>query len=203
MNGVDAVIFDLGNVLIAVYEQRGAARFAERTGKTAAEVEAYFRATPHTTELALGKQTRRQFYRTVAHDLGFAGSYEEFADAWSDVFEPIEPMVELAQSLAERRPRLILSNTNVIHMEFIAARYSWVMEFDALILSHEVGLLKPDRAIYDLAVQRTGLPAERVLFIDDLQANVDGARAAGLQAVRFENAGQVRQELTNRGVLTI
>jgi putative hydrolase of the HAD superfamily len=203
MSGIDAVIFDLGNVLITVNEQRAAVRFAKQTGKTVAEVGAYFLTTPHATELALGKQTRRQFYRTVAHDLGFAGSYEEFALIWSDVFDPIEPMIELAKSLATRRPRLILSNTNIIHMEFIAGRFPWVTEFDALILSHEVGLLKPAPAIYKLAVERTGMPAERVLLIDDLSANVQGARAVGMQALRYESSEQVRAELTKLGVVAI
>ncbi|MCG3150174.1 MAG: Alpha-D-glucose 1-phosphate phosphatase YihX [Verrucomicrobiae bacterium] len=203
MTGVDAVIFDLGNVLISVNEARAADRFAARTGKSSADIHAYFLTTPHSTELALGKITKRQFYWTVAKDLGFTGDYDELAMIWSDIFAPIPDMIELAQSLAGRRPRLILSNTNVIHADFFLERYPWINEFDAVILSHEVGLLKPDAAIYKLAVQRTGLPAERCVFIDDLTANVQGAQAAGLQAIHHQNPVQTRAELTKLGVLTI
>src|SRR5262249_34092768 len=91
MSGVDANIFDLGNVWLALDERRSAERFAARTGKSVEEVESYFRTTAHATELALGKLTRRQFFRIVSHDTGFAGSYEEFAEIWSDIFDPIEP----------------------------------------------------------------------------------------------------------------
>jgi putative hydrolase of the HAD superfamily len=203
MTGVDAVVFDLGNVLISVNEQRSLERFAARTGKSPAAIQAYFYTTPHATELSLGKITKRQFYRTVSRDLGFDGDYDELALIWSDIFDPIPEMIKLAQSLAMRRPRLILSNTNVIHADFFLERYPWINEFDAVILSHEVGLLKPDAAIYRLAVQRAGLPAERVLFIDDLSANVHGAQAAGLQAIQHVSTEQTRAELTKLGVLTI
>ena len=203
MTGIDAVIFDLGNVLISVNEHRAATRFAARTGKSLAEIGAYFLSTPHATELALGKQTKRQFYRTVAHDLGFPGNYAEFADIYADIFEPIPAMIELAQSLATKRPRILLSNTNVIHADFFLARYPWINEFDVVILSHEVGLLKPDLAIYELALQRAGILADRAIFIDDLAANIQGAQAAGLHVIHHRDPAVTRAELTNRGVLTI
>lgn len=203
MTGVDAVIFDLGNVLISVNEQRSLERFAARTGKPVEEINNYFYTTPHATELSLGKITKRQFYWTVSQALGFPGDYDELALLWSDIFEPIPAMIELAQSLATRRPRLLLSNTNVIHADFFLERYPWINEFDAVILSHEVGLLKPDAAIYRLAVERTGVPAERVVFIDDLSANVQGAQAAGLQAIHHQSPEQTRAELTKLGVLSI
>lgn len=57
--------------------------------------------------------------------------------------------------------------------------------FDPLVISAEVGLLKPDPGIYQLALQALGLPAGRVLFVDDFAENVEGARAAGLQALQF------------------
>lgn len=54
---------------------------------------------------------------------------------------------------------------------------------DPVVISGEVGLRKPDPAIYELALERLGLPADRVLFIDDAEPNVLGARASGLQAL--------------------
>lgn len=203
MSGVDAIIFDLGNVLINVDEARGAAQIAAHTDKTPTEIAQYFRATPYAVELSLGKLTKRQFYRTVAGDLGFRGDYDTFARAWADIFTPIEPMITLAQQLATRRPRLLLSNTNIIHIEWITARFPWLADFDALIYSHEVGLLKPDPAIYRLAVEQAGLPAQRLLFLDDLAVNVEAARRVGLQARQHVDPATTRAELTKLGLLTI
>jgi len=62
MNGIDAVVFDLGNVLIAVDEPRAAERMAARTGKTRQQIEEYIRGTPHGHELAMGKLSTKQFF---------------------------------------------------------------------------------------------------------------------------------------------
>ena len=200
MSGVDAIVFDLGNVLLAFDDNIARDRMAARTGKSPAEIESYFRSKPHVMLLSLGKMPARQFYRTVAKDLGFDGDYEEFALIFSDIFSPIDPMLKLAAGLAQRVPRLILSNTNAIHMEFVLERFPVIQEFDDQILSHEVGLLKPDRAIYELAAKRSGFEVGRMLFIDDLHANVEGARGAGMRAVQFAGVEPLRQELTKLGV---
>jgi HAD superfamily hydrolase (TIGR01509 family) len=203
MSGIDAVVFDLGNVLLRFDETITRDRLAARTGKTPGQVETYFRTTPHVMHLVLGKMTGQRFYRIVAEDLGFDGDYDEYAAIWSEIFTPIKPMLKLAERLATQLPRLLLSNTNAIHMQYVFEHYPMLRNFDAHILSHEVGLLKPDRAIYELTIRRTGLKAGRVLFVDDIRANVEGARAVGMRAIRFEGAEQVRQELTKLGVAGI
>ncbi|MGD1019619.1 MAG: HAD family phosphatase [Verrucomicrobiia bacterium] len=203
MNGIDAVVFDLGNVLIAVDEPRGAKRMAARTGKTRQQIEEYIRGTSHGHELALGKVSKKQFFHTVAKDLGFDGTYDEFALIWSDIFTPIDSMIVLAESLKTRVPRLLLSNTNAIHMDYILERYTFLDDFDAHILSHEVGLLKPDAAIYRYTLDKYGLTAERTVFLDDLATNVEGARRVGMQAIHFLNPEQARAELTKLGVSPI
>jgi HAD superfamily hydrolase (TIGR01509 family) len=203
MSGIDVIVFDFGNVLLKFDETIARDRMAVRTGKTPGEIESYFRSTPHVTHLSLGKMTGQRFYRTVAKDLGFDGDYAEFAAIWSEIFTPIEPMLELATGLATRLPRMVLSNTNAIHMAYVLERFPLIQEFDDQILSHEVGLLKPSRAIYELAAKRSGLAIGRMLFIDDLRANVEGARGAGMQAVQFVGVEPLRQELTKLGVPTI
>jgi putative hydrolase of the HAD superfamily len=203
MNGIDAVVFDLGNVLIAVDEARGAERMAARTGKTRQQIGEYFHGTPHAHELAMGKVSKNQFFHTVAKDLGFDGTYDEFALIWSDIFTPIDPMIALAESLKTRVPRLLLSNTNAIHMDYIFEHYTFLHDFDAHVLSHEVGLLKPDDAIYRYTLEKYGLAAERTVFLDDLAPNVEGARRVGMQAIHFLNPEQARAELTKLGVSPI
>jgi putative hydrolase of the HAD superfamily len=197
MNGIDAIIFDLGNVLLAFDESRAVERLAARTGKTRQQIDEYARGTPHVTELALGKVTKLRFFHTIAKDLAFDGTYEEFALMWSDIFTPIEPMIALAESLKNRLPRLILSNTNAIHMDYVFEHYPFLQDF------HEVGLLKPHPAIYRHAVSKYGLTAARTVFIDDIGANAEAARHAGLQAIHFQNSDQARAELTKLGVSPI
>jgi FMN phosphatase YigB (HAD superfamily) len=203
MNGIDAVVFDLGNVLIAVDERRAIGRMAARTGKTSGQIGEYILGTPHAHELALGKVSKKQFFHTVAKDLGFDGAYDEFALIWSEVFTPIEPMIALAEALKTRVPRLLLSNTNAIHMDYIFEHYPFLNDFDAHVLSHEVGMLKPDAAIYRYTLEKYGLAAERAVFLDDLAANVEAARRVGMIGIHYQNPDQARAELTKLGVSPI
>jgi FMN phosphatase YigB (HAD superfamily) len=203
MNGIDAIIFDLGNVLLAFDESRAVKRLAARTGRTPQQIDEYARSTPYVTELALGKITKLRFFYTVARDLEFEGTYEEFALIWSEIFTPIEPMMALAASLKHRLPRLLLSNTNGIHMDYVFQHYPFLLEFDAHVLSHEVGLLKPDPAIFQYAVKTYGLTPDRTVFLDDIAANAEAARHAGFKAVHFQNSDQARAELTKLGVSPI
>ncbi len=203
MNGIDAIVFDLGNTLLAFDESLAVKRLAARTGKTPQHINEYGRSTPYVTELALGKITKLRFFYTVARDLEFEGTYEEFALIWSEIFTPIEPMMALAQSLKHRLPRLLLSNTNGIHMDYVFQHYPFFLEFDGHVLSHEVGLLKPDPAIFQHAVKTYGLTPDRTVFLDDIAANAEAARHAGFKAVHFLNSDQARVELTKLGVSPI
>jgi len=203
MSAIEAVIFDLGNVLLAFDDTRASDKIAMRTGKTRQQIEHYALSTPYVTELALGKLSKVRFFHTVAKDLAFDGTYDEFALMWSDIFTPIEPMVALAESLKTRVPRMVLSNTNAIHVDYVLEHYPFLNEFDAHIFSHEVGLLKPDPAIYQYALKKYGLTPERAVFIDDIAGNAEAARRVGMIGIHYQNPDQARAELTKLGVSPI
>ena len=200
MSGIDAVIFDLGNVLVATDGARIKGRLAVRTGKTSQEIDEYFSNTPYVRDLQLGKLSGTDFFHTVARNLEFNGSYDEFAQIWSDAFSPIEPMIALAAALKTRVRRFVLSNTDPIHIEFELVHFPFLNDFDGHVFSFEVGLLKPDAAIYQHALTKYGLTAARTVFLDDVAAYVEGARRVGMQAIHFQDPDQARAELAKLGV---
>ena len=203
MNSINTIIFDLGNVLLFFDWNITADRLCARTGRLRRELDDYIVTTPFVNQLCIGELSRERFFEIIARDLGFDGDYEEFSLIWSEIFDPNEPMIRLAASLKGRYRRFILSNTNAIHMDYVFAHYPFIHEFDGAILSQEVGLLKPDARIYQLALEKYGLDPARTVFVDDILANVDGARAVGLQAIHYQSIEQVRQELTKVGVVPI
>lgn len=81
-------------------------------------------------------------------------------------------------------------------------RYSFLNRTRGVTVSGEVGLIKPDREIYDLHARTFGLEPAATLFIDDSAPNVVGARAAGWQAVQFTGAERLRESLTELGILS-
>jgi len=200
MSALEAVVFDLGNVLLFFDWQVAADRMCARTGRPRREVDHYFMTTPFAARLERGEMSGREFFETVAPDLGFEGTYEEFAVIWSDIFSPNDPMIDLARRLKGRVRRFILSNTNPIHMDFVFQRFPFTREFEGHVFSYEVGAMKPEARIYEFLLKTMGMEAGRAAFIDDVRANVETARAVGLHGIHYGNPDQVRQELTKLGI---
>ena len=104
-------------------------------------------------------------------------------------------LVETLPSLRERYRLGLLSNANDDLRQMLTERWQITDQFDDMIISAEVGLLKPDRRIYELAVSRLGVQPDEAVFIDDMPVNVEGARIAGLQAIQYLNNQQVIEDL--------
>jgi FMN phosphatase YigB (HAD superfamily) len=196
---IKAVIFDLGRVIVPFDFRRGYARIEALTGIPAAEVPARIRPTGLVERFESGQIEPREFVRQLSAVLGLNCTYEEFCELWSSIFlaGTLVPE-ELLQSIAARYRLILLSNTNAIHFEMLRARYPLLRHFHALVLSHEVGAMKPSPLIYQAAVEAAGCLAEECFFTDDIAEYVEGARRHGIDAVQFESAAQIEAELRQR-----
>lgn len=105
-------------------------------------------------------------------------------------------MISLAGELRQSGIKTgILSNMLTDMLEKLRAEVGWLSLFDVQVYSCELGLVKPEEAIYARLVEEMGVAASRTLFVDDFAPNVEAARRAGLQAVVFESELQVRSYL--------
>jgi len=105
-------------------------------------------------------------------------------------------MLALAAELRQAGIRTgILSNMLADMLAKLRAEVDWLALFDVQVYSCEVGLVKPEAAIYTRLLEELGVEAERTLFLDDNAANVEAARRAGLQALVFTSERQVREYL--------
>lgn len=94
----------------------------------------------------------------------------------------------------------LLSNAPVAFARHLE-RQDWVVSFDHLIVSGDLGYAKPDAAIWAELLSRIASPASAALFLDDKPTNVAGAREAGLQAEVWPGATEMRRRLAERGLL--
>ncbi|GAB3485505.1 HAD family hydrolase [Amycolatopsis cihanbeyliensis] len=103
--------------------------------------------------------------------------------------------LELLDSLSAKGVRLaLLSNAPASFARF-AERQPWARHFRDLLFSGDVGIAKPDKAIFAMLLDRLEAAPADCFFLDDRQYNVDGARAAGLRAERWLGAASARQHL--------
>jgi putative hydrolase of the HAD superfamily len=110
-------------------------------------------------------------------------------------------MVQLVEDLAARgAPAWFLSNMPRSYAQVLEQRHPFLARFRGGLYSGRVGMAKPEAAIFDFAAQAFGADPARLLFIDDVLANVHAARAAGWNAERFEDAAQCRAVLARYGI---
>ncbi|MDQ1697635.1 MAG: glucose-phosphatase [Frankiaceae bacterium] len=108
---------------------------------------------------------------------------------------------DLVRQVGETVTVACLSNTNAVHWEAGASRWPMLAEFDRTFLSFQIGLVKPDREIFQHVVTELGLPARQVLFLDDNEVNVEAALDVGMQAQRTAGVAAARAAIIEAGVL--
>ncbi|HEY3841524.1 MAG TPA: HAD family phosphatase [Bryobacteraceae bacterium] len=198
---IQAVIFDLGKVLVGFDFQRGYDRIQRLCGYPVEEVRRRIGHTGYVTQLESGQMESREFVRKLGEALGTDFEYGEFCEIWSSIFLPGTLVPEsMVVGLKKRYPLVLLSNTNGIHFEMLEREYPILRHFEKRALSHLVGASKPSPLIYEKAVELAGCRPQECFFTDDIPEYVEGARKAGIDAVQFVSAAQLEQELTQRGL---
>lgn len=199
--GVEAVIFDLGRVLVQVDVRRGLFhRVVDLLEADPEDVMERLKADPLFQEFNRGVLSPRAFHAAIAKATGLEIGFDDFARLWCDLFAPMPGMEALLGEVADRATVGLLSDTDPLHWAHIAGAYPWIGAIARPTLSYEVGALKPDPVIYRAAARAVGRPPARCLFVDDLPGNVAGARAVGMQAIRFTDAATLRPALAALGL---
>lgn len=187
MRTVQAVVFDLGKVLVDFDYTIAASKIASQTRMIGDELMRFMMRSPLLAEYETGLMTSDRFYQEVCAATGFCGSLDEFGCFFGDIFTPIEPMVELHSALRHRgMPTYIFSNTNDLAIRHIRRVFPFFANFDGYVLSYEHRALKPDARLYEVVERQTGRRGADLLYLDDRPENVAAGAARGWQAIVHE-----------------
>lgn len=185
-------VFDLGNVLLFVHEDRFFDKLVSSC-RAGVPVEELFYREFARHRVATGGDFNL-IHPTLVREASLRMGLEQFRLAWNDAFTPNPPMLELVAELP--RPRYLLSNTNEPHVAWFHEQYPEILAlFDQCVFSNEVGISKPDLAIYRIVESLSGRSPDCHVFFDDVMANVEGALAAGWQAFQFHGVQDCRERL--------
>ncbi len=200
-----ALIFDFGNVLAFFDFTRACESLGSRLGITGAAFLDHVRQRgfmPLLESYERGAIGSEAFSRSFSELAGVEIPHDEFAVAWADIFWLNEPVAALVRCLKERGYTLILgSNTNDLHASQFRRQFAAALApFDRLVLSYEVGHIKPSAEFYLACAAAAGAEAGDCVFIDDLPENVAGATAAGLTGVHFRDVTTLVADLLALGV---
>lgn len=190
---VEALLFDFGGVITDIDFSRATACWAKHAGCDAALIAARYSHDEAYEKHERGEIDVTDYFATLRRSLGIDLSDAQFLDGWNAIFcGPIPGAAEWIGQACARLPVYAFSNTNRAHAAFWTPLYAQMLKpFRRVFLSSEIGLRKPDRDAFVFVAREMGVPIPRILFFDDMLANVEGARAAGLQAVHVQSNADV------------
>lgn len=193
---IRAVIWDLGGVLVRTDNRKPRTEYAERLGMTYDQLEKVVFAGPTSRQAALGELQAPQHWESICTALNLP--LEELPNLQKAFWGGDHLDGELVDYIRRLRPRYqtaLLSNAFSDLRLYLENKWKISDAFDRIIISAEIGLMKPDPRIYHLALEHLQADPAEAVFVDDFIENVAGARAAGLHAIQFKSSPQVRREL--------
>jgi len=190
---VDALLFDLGAVIIDIDFDRVFTRWALHAGCDAASIKARFRHDAHYERHERGEIDAAAYFASLRSSLGIDLSDAQFNDGWQEVFVgEIAGMPALLRRAGAKLPLFVFSNTNAAHHATWSRRYADVLGlFQRVFVSCQLGKRKPDADAFRAVAAAIGVPPSRILFFDDALENVEGARACGMRAVHVRSMADV------------
>jgi 2-haloacid dehalogenase len=201
--GRSIVVFDLGGVLLD-WNPRHLYRKLFAGDEAAME---HFLATVCTHEWNRCQDAGRSFAEGARLLKAEHPDKADLIDAYGGRFDEMiaGPIAGSVEILAELRDRGILlyglTNWSAETYPPARERYAFLSWFRGILVSGEVGVIKPDPRIFELLIERFGIASESAVYIDDVAANVDAARSFGIHAIQFTTPAALRQELLRLGLL--
>ena len=193
---VEAVIFDFGGVLMRTEDRNPRTELATRLGMNYSEISALIFESPSALQATKGIITAEQHWAELQKsldlpDLEFEQVRTEF---WAgDVLDL--NLVNLLRDLRSEYTTILLSNAwdDLRHM----IEDVWQIDdaFDHLVISAEIGLAKPDLAIYQWVIDELGVKPAKAVFVDDFLHNIEAAWAVGMHGIHFRSPDQALGEL--------
>ena len=200
---IKAVIFDYGMVLSGEPNAEALDHMLRITGMTRDQFVPLYWADRHAYDE--GKLNGITFWQKFLRDANLnlpAGSVEELNAHDARYWTTQNPRVVAWQSALKSAgiKTAILSNMGDAVHESIEAAFPWIQHFDLCTWSYQLGIAKPDPAIYQYTLERLGVRAEESLFLDDKQANIDAALKLNFNAIQFTTKDNLREELILMGL---
>ncbi|MBE0613112.1 MAG: hypothetical protein IH604_05550 [Burkholderiales bacterium] len=194
------VVFDLGGVLVSVDFTRACRRLEAAGSAPAAIIQEAIASGEDKLGFDTGRLDPREFAERFCASIGVQLAYTEFADIWCDIFAEQHEVTGLLDEIACKADLMLLSNTDPLHFGHVRSHYGFLGKFGRLVLSYELGHAKPEREIFDHALNLNTAGA-RMIYFDDIPEYAAAARACGLPAEQFVDAAKLRRDLQAFGAL--
>jgi putative hydrolase of the HAD superfamily len=194
--------FDLGIVLVHFTVEGMLRQMADVAGILPEQVQAVVFDSGLQHEYERGNISTRDFYERFCQESGTRPPYDDMIQASAKIFTLNYPMLGIAAWLQQAGwPLGILSNTCECHWEYCMKKFRALQQcFPTRITSYQIGEVKPNAKIFQVAAEKAGYAPEEIFFVDDIAGHVAGAKAAGFDAVQYTTVQKFTEDLRQRGM---
>lgn len=192
--------FDMGNVLLPFDHMRACTELGRLANVTPEKVYSIIFTSGLAKRYESGEISTSTFISACRAEICINLSTDQIQKAWSDIFVEDASMTELIASLAENADLCLISNTSELHFQWVSSRFPVIAFFPRLMLSYQVGAMKPAPAIFEAAA-RYVRPGQLSIYVDDIADFANASEAHGFRGIHFKNHAQLRAQLELLGAL--
>lgn len=205
LEGIECVVFDFGEVLIELDYPKVIAGFSQVAQKNEEEIREMVVTAPLLQEFEVGRLSPKEFRIGVNELLGTSMEPNQFDAIWNSMLKSLPKWrMDLLTEVNQKHGAYILSNSNVIHEKFFNQLIAEVTGKSSLhdfvrkcYFSQDIGLRKPYLDCFEYVIKDIGIISEKILFLDDRQDNIEGARQVGMKAIQVTDAETQLREIFN------
>jgi len=203
MKKYQAIIFDLGNVVINISFDKIFEYWAKMSGRDANELKQKFEFDEMYQQFERGEVKSFTYRKYISEKLELYLSDDEFDNGWNNIYLNVAPgIVRLLRDLKFWFRLIALTNTNEIHIQKWKLKYaSLLSNFEKVFCSSEIGVRKPEKKAYEIVLQYLKLEPNSVVLLDDSSKNVNTASDIGIKGVLVKSHHQIIDELKKLGIL--
>ena len=200
---IKTIFFDIGGVLIDIHPERTYQYLSDSADVEVNMVKESFPWDAH-DQYERGIMNNEDWFITYKESLPQPCCLKrsDFWNAWKLLLGEEKNTVNILEALNKQYSIWLLSNTNPKHIQDeIEKRYLFPSLVNGAVYSFDVGVRKPEKEIYEIAMQRADANPQECLFIDDLLENIQAAKQIGIEGIHFISSEQLKQELVHLGII--
>ncbi|OIP23355.1 hypothetical protein COX95_03135 [bacterium CG_4_10_14_0_2_um_filter_33_32] len=151
--------------------------------------------------LEVGKLSEKDFWQKFQKDIGSEMKVKEIKNYIFKFFKPQPGMKNLLKKIRKKVKAGLLTNNLHEWYSYTERKGNLKSDFDAIVVSADVKIRKPNRKIYKLMADKLGVKTKECIFFDDLIENIQGARKANMKGIQFKSTEDVKNRLVKLGIL--
>lgn len=194
------IFFDLGNVLIFFDHKQMCKQVADLTKIDEHTVTSMMQC--HGDLYERGGISSQALHEKLCKAAQAPVDFNHLMHAVSNIFRPNPPVISLALELKKNgHPLFLLSNTCEAHFDFALSQFNFLKEFDGYVLSYEVGLRKPEKKIFQKALEMAQCASQDCFYTDDILPYIESARSLNIDAEQYTHPEALEKHLSSRGFI--